>query len=473
MRQLTGHDASFVYLETPKAHMAGGSLLIYDQSTAQGGRVTFKGILDDLEGRLHLASIFRQKLVRVPLDLDHPYWVDDTEFDLEYHVRHIALPKPGDWRQLCILCARLLARPLDMSKPLWEMYVIEGLDNVNGLPPGSYATLSKTHHAAMDGTSGMQMLSALHDQEPDSHPLTPPGEWRPEPAPTPFELMARASFNNMMRPARLAATMSRVFGGSQALTRQALAGEVQLPPPLAVPSTIFNANVSPHRVFEGRRFALDETKQIRTTVPGATVNDVVLTVVGGALRRYLDAHAALPPDSLIVMCPISLRPKGDVSTEGNQVGAMTVPLGTHIANPLRRLDTVHRATAQSKLVQEAVDARQMTELAQHLPGAMLGAGARLSTDVGLATPPAGPPPYNTVVTNIPGPQHPLYSGGARLVAMYGLGMVHDNMGLMNVVSSYCGQLTISFTADRDMMPDPAFYAECIESSFEELATAAS
>ncbi len=144
-----------------------------------------------------------------------------------------------------------------MSKPLWEMYVIEGLDNVEGVPAGSYATLTKTHHAAMDGTSGMEMLSALHDQEPGTHPQAPAGEWRPGPEPTPFELMARASFNNMMRPARLAATMSRVFGGSQALTRQALAGEVQLPPPLAVPSTIFNANVSAHRVFEGRRFSLD------------------------------------------------------------------------------------------------------------------------------------------------------------------------------------------------------------------------
>jgi diacylglycerol O-acyltransferase / wax synthase len=472
MRQLSGHDASFVYLETPKAHMAGGSLQIYDQSTAPGGRVTFTGILEDLEGRLHLASIFRQRLLRVPMDLDHPYWVDDSQFDLEYHVRHIALPQPGDWRQLCILCARLLARPLDMSKPLWEMYVIEGLDNIGGVPAGSYATLIKTHHAAMDGTSGMQMLSALHDQEPDPEPPGPAAEWRPEREPTPMELMARASVNNMMRPTRLAATMSRVYGGSRALTRQALAGEVQLPPPLPVPSTIFNANVSAHRVVEGRRFPLSETKRIRTTVAGATVNDVVLTVVGGALRRYLDAHSALPPDSLVVMCPISLRAKGDVSTEGNQVGAMTVPLGTHIANPLRRLDTVHRATAQSKLIQEAVDARQMTEIAQHLPGALLGAGARLSSDVGLATPPASPPPYNTVVTNIPGPQEPLYSGGARLVAMYGLGMVHDGMGLMHVVSSYCGDLTISFTGDREMMPDPGFYAACLEASSEELATAA-
>jgi WS/DGAT/MGAT family acyltransferase len=466
MKQLSGHDASFIYLETPKSHMAGASLLIYDQSTAPGGKVTYKGILDNLERRLHLADMFRQRLVRVPMDLDHPYWLADADFDLEYHVRHIALPKPGDWRQLCIQCARLLARPLDMSKPLWEMYVIEGLDNVDGAPKGAFAIFTKNHHATMDGASGMAMLTAIHDQEPDAEPPPPSQEWRPEREPSSFELMARASANNAMRPMQLAATMARMFGGSQALARQALRGEIALPPPLAVPRTIFNGNVSQHRVIDGRRFELGDIKRIKGTVAGATVNDVVLTIVGGALRRYLDARSALPPESLVVMCPISLRPKDETASGGNQVGAMTVPLGTNIANPVIRLGAIHRATAQSKVAQEAVAARQMTELAQHLPGALMGVGARMASDFGLSR--SADLPYNTVVTNIPGPQVPLYSCGARLVALYGLGMVHDGMGLMNVVSSYCGDVNIAITADREMMPDPAFYAECLQSSFEDL-----
>jgi WS/DGAT/MGAT family acyltransferase len=470
MKQLSGHDASFIYLETPKAHMAGASLLIYDQSTAPGGTVTYKGILENLEQRLHMATTFRQKLVRVPMDLDHPYWVEARDFDLEYHVRHIGLPKPGDWRQLYIQCARLLARPLDMSRPLWEMYVIEGLDNVDGVPEGSFAIFLKSHHAAMDGVSGMEMLTAIHDQEPDGQPPPPAHEWRPDREPSAFELMARASANNFVRPMQLAATMARLFGGSQVFARQALRGEVQLPPPLPVPQTIFNANVSQHRVLEGRRFELNEIKRIKGTVPGATVNDVMLTIVGGALRTYLDARSALPPESLVAMCPISLRPKGEASSGGNQVGAMTVPLGTHMAHPMRRLEAVHKASAQSKLMQEAVDARQMTELAQHVPGALIGIGARLTSDVGLAS--STTPPYNTVVTNVPGPQFPLYSCGARLVTMNGFGMVHNGMGLMNVVGSYCGEVIVSVTADRDMMPDPAFYAECLVSSFEELAKAA-
>ena len=162
MQQLSGQDASFIYSERPHAPTHITSISIYDPSTAPGGPVTFKGILGHLEARLHLARAFRQKLVRVPADLDHPYWVEDADFDLEYHVRHIALPKPGDWRQFCIQAARLHARPLDLSQPLWEMYVIEGLDNVEGVPPGSFAFVLKIHHAAVDGKSGIEMITAIH-----------------------------------------------------------------------------------------------------------------------------------------------------------------------------------------------------------------------------------------------------------------------------------------------------------------------
>ena len=204
MKQLSGHDAAFLYLETPNAHMAGTTLMIYDQSSAPGGRVTFKGILQDIEERLHLARSFRQRLCWVPLNYDHPYWIEDRNFDLEYHVRHIALPKPGDWRQLCIQTARLLSRPLDLSKPLWEMYVIEGLDNVEGVAPGSFALVLKTHHAAIDGVSGMELLSAIHDPSADASPTRPEKEWKPEDAPPAWQLLARANVNNFMRPMHFA-----------------------------------------------------------------------------------------------------------------------------------------------------------------------------------------------------------------------------------------------------------------------------
>ena len=179
MQQLTGMDAAFLYAETPRAHMAGGGISIYDPSTAPGGRVTFKGILDHIDKRLHEARVFRQRLVRVPFDLDHPYWIEDPDFDLEFHVRHIALPEPGDWRQLCIQVARLVSRPLDLERPLWELYVIEGLDNVEGVPPGSFALVTKVHHAAIDGMSGMEMTSAIHDDEPTGRAVSARGRVAP------------------------------------------------------------------------------------------------------------------------------------------------------------------------------------------------------------------------------------------------------------------------------------------------------
>ena len=180
MQQLSGMDASFIYFETPNAPVHIFSCSIYDPSTAPSGKVTFKGILDHYERRLHVSRTFRQKLVQVPMGLDHPYWIEDRDFDLEYHVRHIALPAPGDWRQLCIQVARLHSRPLDLNRPLWEATVIEGLDNVEGVPPGSFAVMQKTHHAAIDGVSLLEIISAVHDHEPDAEPPVPDKEWRPE-----------------------------------------------------------------------------------------------------------------------------------------------------------------------------------------------------------------------------------------------------------------------------------------------------
>src|SRR6476619_1963250 len=214
MQQLSGQDASFIYSERPHAPTHITSISIYDPSTAPGGSVTFKGILAHLEARLHLARAFRQKVVRVPADLDHPYWVEDDDFDLEYHVRHIALPKPGDWRQFCIQAARLHARPLDLSEPLWELYVIEGLDNVEGIPKGAFAFVLKVHHAAIDGKSGVEMLTAIHTQSPDlSDPPPPETPWRPEPDPSPFDLLARASVNAWRTPLRAARVAGRLVPG--------------------------------------------------------------------------------------------------------------------------------------------------------------------------------------------------------------------------------------------------------------------
>jgi WS/DGAT/MGAT family acyltransferase len=461
-------DASFLYAEVPNAHMAGAGLAIYDPSTAPGGKVTFKGILQHIEARLHEAKTFRRRLVRVPFDLDHPYWIEDPSFDLEFHVRHIALPHPGDWRQLCIQAARLVARPLDLSRPLWEFYVVEGLDRVEGVPEGSFAVVSKIHHAAIDGMAGMEMTNAIHDHSPDAGPNPPAEAWRPETVPSATTLLARASINNTMRPFKFARVVGRTVPVVGRIQRGLVRQQLQ-PPPLTVPRTRWSGTVSPHRVIDGCAFSLDELRDIKAAIPGATVNDVVLTVVGGALRSYLLAKDELPSEPLIAMAPISVRTAAESSAEGNMVSGMFVTLGTDIADPVKRMEAIQEATHSSKEFAQALGARTLLDYAQLMPGGLVGLGARTGARLSLAN--RMRPIFNTTVTNMPGPQEPLYMAGARLVALYGIGMIVEGMGLIHPVMSYCGTITIAFTSCREMLPDPAFYASCIRESFEELAAA--
>ena len=468
MEQLSGMDASFLYFETPNQPMHIGGLCVYDPATAPNGFVRFKDILGTIESRLHLARTFRQRVVRVPLDLDHPYWVNDADFDIEFHVRHIALPKPGDWRQLCIQTARLHARPLDTTKPLWEFYVIEGLDNVGGLPDGSFAVVSKIHHAAIDGVSGAEITGAIHDLEPNGAVPPPTGPWLADRDPSAAELMMRTWANNVRQPFRFARVLADTVPAVARVTQGVREERFTATHP--VPRTRFNGTVSPHRVVDGRSFSLGVIKGIRKAVTGATVNDVVLTVVGGALRRYLSAHNELPDASTVAMAPISVRDKHQQGAQGNRVSAMAVQLRSDIPDPLDRLQAVHSGTVRSKALTEAVGAKLMTDFSQFIPSSLAGLAARVYTRAGLAH--RIRPIFNCVVTNVPGPQVPLYSGGARLVTQYGLGPVVDGMALIHPVFSYCGEITISVTSCREIMPDPEFYAASIEESFHELREAA-
>ena len=468
MKQLSGMDASFLYFEMPNAPTHIGSFAIYDQSTAPGGKVTFKGILTNIKRRLHLARCFRQKLVKVPLDFDHPYWIEDPDFDLEFHVRHIALPHPGDWRQLCIQVVRIHSRPLDLERPLWEMYVIEGLDNVEDVPADSFAVLTKIHHAAIDGVAGAELAGAIHDTAPDAEPLPPEEPWVPEREPSFLELAARTTLRNIRTPFRFVRVLRRSAPGLLSLFRGSPEEEVENSGP--VPRTRFNGTISPHRVVEGRSFSLEDVRDIRKRVPGATVNDVILTVCSGALRKYLEFHKELPKESLVAIAPISVRTDEEEGVAGNRISAMSVTLFSNEPDPLERLRKVYRGTKASKATAEAVGARTMTDITQFMPGALAGLAARLYTRLGLAN--AVKPFLNTVITNVPGPQIPLYFTGARMVGLYGMGPVMDGMGIIHPVFSYSGRIGISVTACRDMMPDPGRYAECLQAAFDELLSAA-
>ncbi|WP_374943209.1 wax ester/triacylglycerol synthase family O-acyltransferase [Sphingomonas sp.] len=470
MQQLSGQDASFVYLETPHTPMHIGSVGIYDPATAPGGFVRFKDILSFVESRLAGARSFRQRLVRVPFDLDHPYWIEDPEFDIEFHVRHIALPKPGDWRQLCIQVARLHARPMDLTKPLWEFTIVEGLDNVEGLPPGCFALVSKVHHAAIDGMSGVEMSAAVHDLDASMTPPTANDDWAPEHMPKVADLLARSYFNSLVQPMRVMETIGRSLPGIARLGTQVGKGDVSIRNARPAPKTRFNGKVSGHRVWDALPFKLADIRAIKDAVPGATVNDVVLSIVGGALRAYLQGKDELPKDTMTAMAPISVRAEGEKAALGNLVSAMVVGLGTQIEDPLERLRFVHDEAVNSKAMTHAVGAKTLADYSQLMPSGLAGLAARLYTRVGAAN--AHAPVFNCVVTNVPGSRVPMYFAGARMVGMYGTGPVFDGMGLINPVYSYGDTIAISFTCDRAMMPDPEAYAAALSASFEKMKAAA-
>ena len=469
MDQLSPQDAQFLYLETPDNLTHLTSIGIFDQSTVPGGEVVrFKDILAHVESRLHMSPLFKRRLVHVPLELDFPYWVDDEHFDLEYHIRHGRLPDPGDWRQFCIHVARYHSRPLDMNRPLWEMYVVEGLDNIDWLPKGSYALVTKIHHAAVDGKAIMDFFGALADIDNKGTPAVPlnMARLRRSPKPGIVDMAVRAAWHTVRSPIGLTDAVMRSVPSVYHVAQKLLAAQQQ--DKHDVPDTRFNHAVSPHKMFGAKAFRLDDFKAIRTVVPGSTINDVVLAVCGGALRRYLKHHGELPDDSLIAWVPINARTssKADSHSPGNNVTSMTAPIFTDVGNDVDRLGCIHEATKLSKEAKAGVSARLMTDLSQHVPAATQVLAGRLVLRAGMAA-----RTCNLFISNIPGPQVPLYMNGAQQVGAYGLAPLVNGMGLFIATPSYNGEITFNVTSTREIVPDMDFFIECIGASLESLKAA--
>ncbi|MET0179831.1 MAG: wax ester/triacylglycerol synthase family O-acyltransferase, partial [Novosphingobium sp.] len=441
MQQLSPQDAMFAYMERPNTPLQLGWLNIYDPSSAPGGKVRFKDILDHVASRLHAVRFFNQKLVFLPGGLGEPFWVDDDSFDIEYHVRHVGLPKPGDWRQLSILVARLFARPLDFAKPLWEFYVIDSLDSVEGFAKGSFALVAKIHHAAVDGISGVDVATLLHSSDADSALAEPP-EWRPEPMPGQAALVAKSALSSVRHPARRLRTVARNLPVFKRVKVAIGAGELSPAPRRKAPSTRFSGAVSPHRVFDAVRLPIDSLRPLRELVPRATLNDVLLAIVGGALRLYLTDKRELPEEPLLATCPISIRSEEERGQFGNRIANMVIGLGTHLADPVERLEQIRAETAGAKAMNGAIGAQTLTEMSQLLPGALVSLATRVSTRL------AGAAVANTTVTNVPGPQIPLYLAGARLQSQFALGTLLEGLGIFHFAHSYCGEITLTVTADR-------------------------
>ena len=463
MRQLSENDAAFIYSDSAHANSNITLLHIYDQSTAPGGVVRFKQIRAHVESRLARLPNFREKILRVPLDLDYPYWVEDEHFNIDYHVRHIALPKPGDWRQFCIQSSRIHARPLDLNRPLWEMYVIEGLDSFLDLPSGSFAVLLKIHHAAIDVANGNEITTLLHDLSPDTPPATPAEPWFPEAAPGNLLLLCLAGLNMATLPLRMLQPLSASWTSLKS-TVTTFVGDL-LERPHQFPVTRFNTEVSSHRVFETRRFALEDFKAIRSLAPKATVNDVVLAVCAGGLRRYLSLQGELPAESLVTVAPIALQSNAG-SESGSNFSWVHVGLGTHIEDPVQRLAAIQKASSSSSVMAQAISARELTNLAQHAPSVAIAATSKMLRSASALL--GGWAPLgNCAITNVPGANVPLYLRGARLTYLSAIMPISDGMGLVFSVTGYNGTIVISFTGCYEQLPDPEVFALCLRDSFQE------
>ena len=482
MKQLSGADAMFLQFERGNNFMHVASLAIYDPSTAPGGRVRFKDVLRFFASRVEQFPQFRRRLVSVPLSLDRPYWVEESAIDVEFHVRHIALPHPGDWRQLCIQVARLHSRPLDRSKPLWEAYIIEGLHNVPGVPAGSFALYCKMHHAIVDGESGTELLKALHSltPEPVEDDEGPAGGFTADREPGLPELYSRALIQNLERLPSLARfsidTARRVAAlGTGAVGHLSQAGATLVPqlrallqgdlsPLLSMmpPQTRFSGKVSAHRVFEAVGLPFDDFKTIRKQVGYGTVNDLFLAVVGGALNKYLGEKGELPDSSMVAMVPMTLRGTEKGGDRGNQVGFTLMPVYSEIDDPLERLTAIAQSAQTSKRVTDAVGKELARDLLEYLPAPV---SQTLIRNVKL-------PGIGLIVSNVRGPDVPLYMAGAQLVNYSPISIAIDGMGLNVTGFSYHGTMWICAVSCREMMPDPAVFADCMRSSFAELKEAA-
>ncbi len=470
----------FLALESPRQTGHVCSLAIVDASTRPSGRLEVEDLIELVSARLPLLPPFRWRLKQVPLGLDLPYWIDDVDFDLEYHIRDVAIAPPATDAKLGELVARIASRPLDRSRPLWEMYLI------HGLPHGRAAVMTKIHHAAVDGMSGAEVMGVILDLSPAGRDAPPSSALGPGGRdPSDAEMLLR-SVIGMPRYAVRAVTaiptalpnLEHIPGvadlpGATGLSRvsrriiRTLQGKgpsrVLERSQLPRPKTTFNGHVSPHRRFAFGRLPLDAVKAVKNDY-GCTVNDVVVTMCAGAVRRWLLDHNELPDEPLVAQVPVSVRTKEQVGTFGNRVGMISAPLFTNIADPIERLSRTHDALIVAKERHRALPASLLQDATTFIPPAVFARASRATLSLSASRTPF----WNLVISNVPGPPIPMYLAGARLEANYPVSVIADGLGLNITVMSYCGELDFGIVADREQMPDVWKLIEWLGESLREL-----
>ena len=456
--RLSAVDASFLAQEGQNAHMHIGAVMVFE-----GPPPAFADFADHVRGRLHLVPRYRQKLAVPPLETGRPLWIDDPSFNLEYHLRHTGLPEPGTEDQLRALAARIHSQRLDRTKPLWELWLVQGLQD------GRFALISKTHHALVDGVAGMDLATVLFDLEPVPPALPHEGEpWVPQPEPSATSMATRGIKGLVQLPFELA---GRAIGAATKPTaslhaaREAVEGvaEVAWAGLNPAPETPLNVPIGPHRRFAMVRCELSDFKLVKNAF-GGTVNDVVLATVAGALRTWLQSRGVRTEGlELRALVPVSIRASSEHGHMGNRLAVMRGPLPVYIEDPVARLQVVRQAMDGLKESKQAVGAEVLTSVQNLAPPTILAQASRMNFSTRL---------FNLLVTNVPGPQFPLYALGRELQELFPVAFLPNNHALAVAIISYNGGIDFGLLGDYDAMPDLDEFAEFLDDARQELVDAA-
>jgi diacylglycerol O-acyltransferase / wax synthase len=448
-------DEMFLHLEGPNTHMHVGGVAVFE-----GPPPDYQELLDAFRARLHMVPRFRQKLALVPFGVGRPVWVDDTHFNIEYHVRHTALPSPGDEAKLKRLTARIMSQQLDRSKPLWEIWFAEGLSN------DRFALISKAHHCIIDGIAGVDIMSVIMDPTPEPQEVEPEA-WRPKPEPTPDQLFVDALRERITSPGEAVRSLQSILNDPAQLPNRLLealkAVGAFVGGSFAAPASSLNRPIGSHRRFETVLADLDDFKHVKNSL-GGTVNDVVLTAVTGGLQHLLRGRGEQTDDlELRAMVPVSVRAEEQRGGLGNKVASLWATLPIYEPDPVARLETVRESMQDLKASGQAVGAQLLTSVGEYTPPTVLAQAARLV---------ARQRAFNLVVTNVPGPQVPLFTLGRKMLEVYPVLPLSENTTLGVALFSYDGTVGFGLLGDYDLASDLGVLAEGIEKSISELLQAA-
>lgn len=471
MEQLSGLDGLFIHAEMNGMPMHLSSFTVYNPATSPGGKVEYSDLRQLMRCVVENTPILRCRVSSLPFQLDQPYWVEVDNFELDAHLHYMALPRPGDWRSLCDTLADLHATPLSREKPLWEAWVIDGLDTIPGYPEGAFGFCLKVHHSVMDGRTGMAIFKNLHSLSPEGAPIAKelgengkssiqeefarPPQWR---------AWGRCWSNNMRKSLGLAKTLSKTASRLRKIEKSKKKDGLRTIDTKC--QTRFNAPISTLRSVDRMRVPFAEIQLIRKSIPGCTVNDVALSVIGGAMRKYLQSKGELPFTSLVATVPIDIRKPEDADKRGNSIGIMNVALRSDIRHPVERLQAVHEEASNAKKFTDIIGSEMVGEALDSFYSGLFSWVVKASVNSGLVF--RFSPINHTIVTNVPGVPIPMYLGGAEIVDSFGLGPLMPNTGIFHTVSSTMGSLAISFSACKRMVPDPEFYRACLEEAYQEL-----